>query len=458
MINNHIVGVDLEQLQDALDVSVINNNKLFTSQFSPTNIQRWVNEIGMYQNEEEFAKSTVNWPAYGRIYLTQHYLRKYRTLANDHFHYFDIIIKGSHTDILRQRIYSEYKLHNHWEAVATFIEDSVATYNDTLSYNHNVVPSMDSKGRVSLSTSNIINTFAKSNIIGNDGNEHLQNLRKIIYFDVHDIKVYGTRANLGVIKAQCGKCQSEILIKCRDTGQISCDKQCHCFENYPKLELYRLWQSAMDQFTKDVLDDSTKETYISDLLILDLIHIVGTLIIEKAVGFFTELSMGITSQIDVVYARHIAMILYHMTCGNNNFEPLNDRWFSLSPIYRTFAFSRILLTETSMCRKGQCKCSDKKYGDILNKIKTHLYSDALQTNQRLAAYGQADLAISHCWGDRLMLGMEWRTILYQIERHCGTRKIWLDLAQDRFDNLKCAKEYTGTVIIVEKTLYKNCDS
>lgn len=108
-----------------------------------------------------------------------------------------------------------------------------------------------------------------------------------------------------------------------------------------------------------------------------------------------------------------------------------------------------------MCRFGECCCSNEDYGLLLQEVKIIMCS---KYQKKYGQYGKTKRAISHCWGDRLLLGTdtEFNAIEQTLQKHSMlTTECWLDLAQvEKFDAIKCRREYSGDVIVINRTGFK----
>lgn len=111
-----------------------------------------------------------------------------------------------------------------------------------------------------------------------------------------------------------------------------------------------------------------------------------------------------------------------------------------------------MVLSRSMCVEG-CVCISKEYGDELNQelqqLKPKIDANIFKT------YGECNAALSHCWGDKLLLNRSGQ-VLKNVSNllYINDYTPWLDIAQDYFEAALAKQEYTDIVIILAKPIYE----
>lgn len=139
--------------------------------------------------------------------------------------------------------------------------------------------------------------------------------------------------------------------------------------------------------------------------------------------------------------------------ANRYFEKL----FEIVDVY-TFIFGLLQLSTEKwlMCSNKICKCMDVEYGKYLSILKKEIQNIYMNDNILKSYYGQyeeCDGAISHVWGDNLMLNYK---MIYEIGSkitNISYSKLWLDVIQtEEFNAEKCRKEYKKNVYIISSSI------
>lgn len=129
----------------------------------------------------------------------------------------------------------------------------------------------------------------------------------------------------------------------------------------------------------------------------------------------------------------------------------NDIWYKV--VKNTLLHSILLyvITNNSMCKPEKCVCNDLTFGDELNKQKENVLSILKNTNL-FGTYGKCYAAISHVWGDNIMLNPILNKNVIKTLENEAKGKFWLDLVQDSFNADLCRQEYSGDVYIITQPL------
>lgn len=97
--------------------------------------------------------------------------------------------------------------------------------------------------------------------------------------------------------------------------------------------------------------------------------------------------------------------------------------------------------------QGKCICTSTKVGEELDIRRKNIKSKNI-----FKGYGECQAAISHCWGDRMLVDDTQNDIQERLSQ-IG-KDLWLDIAQtEEFNAIKCRQEYSDKVYVVEKMTY-----
>lgn len=161
---------------------------------------------------------------------------------------------------------------------------------------------------------------------------------------------------------------------------------------------------------------------------------------------------GINEQIMSQFTCSVFLLLNYP--NNNYLNTCLYKWseissnFILYPRVVVIGLGLMIYSPDQMCKYNKCECNSQEYGEKLQEEAKKALTNKLYDTKNFGQYGECDMAISHVWGQRIM--MEKKTV-EKVLNYSGNIKIWLDLAQlSEFDAIKCNKEYRNLVLIVDK--------
>jgi hypothetical protein len=103
-----------------------------------------------------------------------------------------------------------------------------------------------------------------------------------------------------------------------------------------------------------------------------------------------------------------------------------------------------------MCGFTECRCVSKEYGEELQDLKVKLNMNH-HNDHIFSTYGKCQGAISHVWGEQLILNDDWvKLVKTSLTKNPGNQhSLWLDVVQkEQFNDMKCRKEYEGKDVYV----------
>lgn len=139
--------------------------------------------------------------------------------------------------------------------------------------------------------------------------------------------------------------------------------------------------------------------------------------------------------------------LIYFTIKEDLCEHFKNQMLKLSAYPISTAIASLILAYESKglvtIREGCCKCVNKDYGKEMDQLKKHLQIQLGKNEHMSAQYGEANMAVSHVWGQKVMLN-----------RHVYKNKctnVWVDVLQkEKFNAEKCKQEYNGPVIVIDR--------
>lgn len=279
----------------------------------------------------------------------------------------------------------------------------------------------------------------------------LGNAGKILNVQLPIYKSMNGQVNTQIL-VECGTCGNTIDITTDDYGVMSIKQDCKCIQIEENLDQRYAWEIAMHQVGDAVMKNGDSDHLIGALVHIDYIHTIGNIIYESRKREKREDVMIMLFNTTLTFAYYMLRLLIdHATCNDGNVNYLVARWMSINPVNKAMVFNNIIFGDY-MCKDGLCRCTSDVYGQELKEFLIKIKS-SMQQNLNIGNYGECGAAITHCWGDELIISNNGNNIIDEISRQLEC-KLWVDVHQKVFDPIRCKKEFSGTVIIIEKQTYK----
>lgn len=100
-----------------------------------------------------------------------------------------------------------------------------------------------------------------------------------------------------------------------------------------------------------------------------------------------------------------------------------------------------------MCCIKNCSCLSEVYGQQLELSKKQTLDIRDNTWHVFGKYGECNAAISHVWGDMLLINKDAIKVILPCINYLG-KKFWLDIVQDEFNAISCRNEYSNKEVYV----------
>lgn len=254
-------------------------------------------------------------------------------------------------------------------------------------------------------------------------------------------------------KAQCFKCKENKECIVLPNGDIEAIKCCKC--------------SARESHKqKQIIKDRIVDMLALMMMVGDVDrwcwHFSLIITLQGILNMFYELNAShegnplmiaaMTTEFNLTSTNFISLFFKKIICGTEQKNRHFDRLCSIAPYFRIGALIINIGIVGRMCHDGKCICDSEDYGNILSSRKASVTTkmNSLGFNP---GYNCRGLALSHCWGDELLLTQEDKQledVLEELELYTG---IWCDLAQHEFNAELCQNEYRDIVIILAKPIY-----
>lgn len=256
--------------------------------------------------------------------------------------------------------------------------------------------------------------------------------------------IYGIKHSL-----QCAICNTILQLEETTHAKLIISQTCTCNQQDKVEEMSEGLYHILIQALTSV--DSSEWANIM-LAVMTLHGILCCMI--QARGNVAGIEMSKLMQNERVTAIGLFMrgLICALTCADGG--PMRYvRLISLPPAHRIGAILINSILIPRMCTFGKCKCISQEFGIELEKHKP-VCKVLMEKKGIVAGYYHKGLALSHVWGDQLLLGTDNEERMRAIEQIIKVGLPWCDIVQDEFNAVACREEYKDRVIVLCKPIYR----
>lgn len=232
-------------------------------------------------------------------------------------------------------------------------------------------------------------------------------------------------------------------------GEVKYGNTCSCKEAQMS-RAATLFSQEMDKILMEVLMNIPSMLW--SIIFINLIQIVISCRVQYT---YISGNKGVRQYANIGILDTLTGLLDTANCGLNSKRNLEGSILAIPAQYVSLALFINYGMCPRMCKEGNCICQDSMFGDQLKEhaLEVKPLLTKMMEHGLMGTYGECTAALSHCWGDMLLLNPD--ELVSAVEPMMVQKeRLWVDLSQEYFDAERCRKEYSGKVYVLSKPVYK----